>query len=265
MAVTFAIRGDSLDARYSSAGKSAGLIGAEPAAVISDATGINGVNVISLAGTVLSGRPMIFNGAGNTPSDKARSVLIRVKFSSTATALQGLFYVGGMARGTYNYVGANLDTSAQVRVDVYNELGQNYNSTGTSSGIGTSAWHDIVITWDGAASNTLLLYVDGTLKNTFTSTRALPTYSANQQRVCSQIVLGANDPVSSNSHFLLDEFVVFDTVIDPTSVTLTSGSDSLNGASRTAYVDVAQYDGLAASGSGGGNAILGAHQGFTSV
>jgi hypothetical protein len=55
-----------------------------------------------------------------------------------------------------------------------------------------------------------------------------------------------------NTYMAVDEVVVWDEIIDFTAnVTLTSGAGLLNGASRTAYVDVEALDGAAATGGGG--------------
>lgn len=244
MAITFAVRGDSLDARYSTAGKTPARLGAlAPPEVTTDEPGINGVNSIDLAGAFLTFRGLNYIGRENTPSVATRSVLIRVKFASLSSTM-GLFYMGGSNRSETNGFGARVEATPEIRVYVANESGQIDNGITSSSGLGTTNWHDIVFTWDGTTSaNGLKVYVDGVEKLSDTMSRSLPTYDTNQQNACSNIVIGPCSPgAAQNVHFYVDEFVVWDEVIDPTSVTLTSGSGSLNGSSRSTYVEVDALD-----------------------
>lgn len=260
MAETFALRGDSLTARYSSAGSEPALFGAnDPAAVTTDHPGINGVSSIDLAGSFLTLRPIQYIGRTNTPAGKPRSILVRVKFASFG-ASNGIISMGGSlvsAASSINHTSMYATTGGEITAYVANNLAQT--DFGTTSGAsltnvatdaGSAVWHDIVLTWTGdTTANGLEVWVDGTRRLQDTMTRALATYSANEQLCSSQITIGAGYNIS-NTHLFLDEVVIWDTVIDPTSVTLTSGSGSLNGASRTAYVDVPAYDGVLAAQGG---------------
>lgn len=255
MGAVFALRGDTLNARYSTEGKEPALLGAEPAAVTTDHAGINGSTSLDFAGSGVGFRPAIYVGRSNTPAGKPRSVLIRVLFGSFASS-NGLFNILGSPaiNNMINGIGAYITTGGEVTVYVSNNLAQT--DSGVTSGAsltnvvtngGSAVFHDIVVTWTGdTTANGLEIWIDGTRVLQDTMTRALPTYDENQQDSCSQIVLGAGYSVNTVYSFI-DEVVFWDEVIDPTSVTLTSGSGSLNGASRTAYVDVAAYDGVQAA------------------
>jgi len=255
MAITFAVRGDSLDARYSSAGKTPAIYGSnDPAEVNTDQAGINGTSSIDMAGSFLTFRALSYIGRENTPSGRPRSVLMRAKIASAGGNV-ALFGVGHLNRNPINFMGAYLDTSGDVNVTVSNESAQTDTSKTTAGTItniatdaGSAVWHDIVVTWDGTTgTNALEIWIDGTREIQDTMTRDLPTYNANQQLACASINIGT-EFVQTNTHLFLDEFVIWDEVITPTSVGLTSGSGSLNGNSRSAYVDVASFDGLSSAG-----------------
>ena len=248
--VTFGVRGDSIEARYSSEGKIPGRGGNNaPSEVTTDRPGINGTNSIDMAGTTTTIRPLVYVGRTNTPLVKPRSVLLRANFVSIGVSL-GLFNMGGDIGLPQNYVGFYLTAAGEILFDIANDVGQIVTGTSVSSGIVINTWHDIVLTWTGdTTTNGIEIWVDGVRKYQSTSTRSLPTYDENQQRVCANLVIGADSSNSiENCYHYIDECVVWDEVIDPTSVTLTSGSGSLNGASRTAYVDVDEYDGSASAG-----------------
>lgn len=249
MGITFALRGDSVDARYSSVGKTPGYLGStNDTAVTTDQAGINGTNSIDMAGSGAAIRPLIYNGRQNTPDTLNRSILLRAKFGATANL--GLFNIGTMTRNPSNYIGANIDGSGEIIVYTGSTDGATDSGTTTSAGLGTTAWHDIVVTWDGQSN--LDIWVDGTRRLNDTGIfRQLPSpFNEADQLGISSIILGQNF-VTFNTQMFVDEFVIWDEIIDVSAVTLTSGSGALNGASRSAYVDVASYDGLASSGSGG--------------
>lgn len=251
MAINFAVRGDSLDARYSSAGATPGMSGTVPAHISTDEPGINGSTSIDLVGAWLTQRPMAYIGRENTPSGKPRSVLVRAKFASFGAAL-GLFHMGIQTRNQFNSLSALITTGGEVTGYVSNAAGQTDFGTTTGAALtntatdaGSTVWHDIVLTWTGdTAANGFEIWVDGTRRLQDTMIRSLPTYTASERLMCANIQLGATG-ATINTHMSIDEIVVWDSVITPTSVGLTSGTGSLNGSSRTAYVDVTAYDGAA--------------------
>jgi len=259
MAIVFAVRGDSLNARYSNNGATPYKNGVPAPVVAADATSINGVNSIDMVGSGITGRGLIFSGYTNTPSVIARSVLFRVKFASLA--IMGLGGMGGFDRDPINFMGVSITATPEITVTIANEKSQTDSGTTTSSGLGTTAWHDIGVSWTGDTTTSgMLVAVDGVVKLTDTMTRSLPTYDDNERRGCDNHYIGSNY-TAGNTHFLIDEYVVWDTVQDFTSSTfaLTSGAGALDGAARTAYLDVAALDGLAVSqaSTGGGSINMG--------
>jgi hypothetical protein len=263
MAIVFAVRGDDLDARYSNNGATGALLGATQPVLAADATSINGVNSIDLVNAGLGYRGIAYPGDTNTPSGKARSMLFRVKFASTGA--QGIGGIGGFHRNPVNFMGLSLTATPEITVTISNELGQVDTGTTTSSGIGTTAWHDIGVSFTGdTTASGMLVAVDGVIKLTDTMTRSLPTFDANARRAVFTTLMGPNY-TANNTHFLLDEMVVWDTTQDFTAsdFALTSGAGALDGAARTAYLDVDAVDGLADSQAGGaaGPTLLGGNRG----
>lgn len=258
MGIVFAWRGDQLNARNSSNGKIP-LTGGNSSTVLSSVdsgvAGINGSTSLNMSGnaTPASGsanyRPVIWPGYTNTPNGQARSVLIRVRMFDATIAFP-LFSIGGDTDISINALSARVTTGGEVQVSVSNEVGQN--DTGTTSGaaIGTSAWKDILVCWDGTnGADGLEVFVDGTSRLTDTMTRSLPTWNDNHHRSVQMIALGFDIITTSRlSWMCVDELVIWDEKLANATVDLTSGSGSLNGSSRTAYVDVASFDGQLTAG-----------------
>ena len=254
MGIKFALRGDSLDARYSTEGASPGILGsADPAEVTTDEPGINGVNSIDQVGVAAGGRPLLYNGRTNTPSGLNRSMLLRCKQASAGS--NALMAMGVLYRNAGNYLGINSTAAGEVTVFVGNVGGGTYTATSTGAALGTTAWKDIGVTWDGkTTAGGLEVFVDGVSVLSATSTRSLPDpYKASDQLVCGNIFVGANN-VYVNAHQSVDEVVIWDEIIDFTAAqNLTTGTGVLNGASRAYYLEVDAYDGTVSTGSGGIN------------
>ncbi len=247
MAIVFSLRGDSLAARFSNNGSAGAGLGGTPPTLVSDATTINGVNAIDLSGAGLGYKGIAFPGDTNTPSGRPRSMLFRVKFSSTGA--QGIGGIGGFHRNPINFIGLSLTATPEVTVTIANHLNQVDTGTTSSSGIGTSAWHDIGVSWDGTSdASKMLVAVDSVIKLTDTMTRFLPaTFNANERKRVFNTLVGPNY-TANNVHFLLDEMIVWDTEIDFTANQVLDGTDAkLVGAARTGYLTVNAFDGLAAS------------------
>ena len=249
MAVVFAIRGGSLTAHYSNDGASPGILGTTPAEITTDEPGINGTNSIDMVGVGAAGRALVYNGRLNTPSGLARSVLIRCKMASAAAL--GLFNMGVMTRNLSNYMGLNATSGGEVTFNVGNTGGASDTGTTTGAALGTTAFKDILMTWDGTGGSGVLdIYVDETNRLSDTPTRFLPSpFTASDRLAVSHIMLGSNF-ATINAHMSVDEFVVWDEVIDPTTVVLTTGT-GLDGSARTAYVDIEALDGTVSAGGGG--------------
>ena len=255
MAITFAVRGDSLDARYAAEGKTPGLtgLGSNQPQLVADATSIDGVKSISLKENALvTVRAMNFPGRTNTPSDRPRSMLWRFKPAGFTHTI-GLGFMGTSHKNWFNLLGLCYTAAKTYKWSASNEYGPSSLGTSAAQTMATTTWHDVVLTWTGTSSaNGIEIWHDGVRVLQDTCGRFLPTpFGDNDRLAVSNICIGEEDRNSgAYSSFNLDEFVIWDEVIDPTSILLTSGTGSLNGASRTAFVDVDAYDGAASSGGG---------------
>ena len=252
MAITFAARGDQLNARYAPEGATAETVGSGTHAVVnSNQAGINGSTSIDMSGASATERPLLYLGGDNLPAGRAFSILMRLYFDDVATS-QGLLTLGFGGRIEQFGIFLYFHSTNQIRFECNDESGNNFLNTGTTSFATISTWHDVVITFTGdTTANGNKIYLDGVLDDQATSTVTMPADMSAYRASTGPIKMGygGNDTYDL-SRYHLDELVIWDSVIDPTSVTLTSGLGSLNGASRTAYVDVAAQDGPLPSSSG---------------
>lgn len=256
MAIIHAVRSDSssFDARLSYGGKTPGMVlqssAANPPIYEADAGAIGG-NRINMDRSAAIARAIVWNAhqLQAVSTSRAISVLIRCKLGVNSSTL-GIWHrdSGGGLNWGANRLGIQVTSANNWVVYANNEYGQtaiNGTSFGTQN-VGTSNWVDLLFTWDGTTSaNAAKFYIDATLLGQATATGALN--STFDWRVCPSIWLGGGYGCN-NARMYVNEMVVWDSVIsDPTSVTLTSGTGSLNGNSRTAFVDVTALDGLSYS------------------
>ncbi len=258
MSITFAVRGDSLIARYANQGKVPAIInsgGTSPggfARVTTERPGINGVNSIDLRGTGFpspggGARGVIWEGNLNTPSGRPRSILIRFNFSSFALS-SGLFAVMYDFNLAGNAIGANVTPAGEIRFDIYNEISNNYTITSSTAGMVVNTWYDLLVSWTGdTTTNGLKAWLNGTQIINATSTRELVNpFTDEDRRSINQIAIGIS-PIKGGTRFAnhwIDEFVIWDEALTSPTVLLESGSGVLNGSARTSYVAVAEYSGL---------------------
>lgn len=243
MAIVFAARGDSFDARYSTGGKTG--VKQNSAKITTAAGGISGT-VWDLTDTTQV-KSVIFPGAYNTSNSRAMSILLRIAPAYTGTP------AASRALGNLNIglgtVSAYIEWSHATTTGNFNVTGKNELGANTFAVASVGAWsptsgtyYDVVWTWDGTTTaNAGKLYIDASLMGAGLTAGAALTSSWTNQYFKS-IVIGAALNVTTSA-YKYDEIVIWDSVIDPTSVTLESGSGSLNGASRTSLVSVAAFDG----------------------
>lgn len=244
MAVTFGIRGDSFTPRYNgTGGPDYGLGGASPPTIETNAGAIGGEVLFIANGGGATYQNVSYNGVGNWPATKAVSVNISLSFPALITTLS-LWHCG--APDTYASLEAYIDAT-NITIRMANEIGQvGINSvTFAHGGLSVDTFYDITVTYSGdATTDGCTVYLDGSSLGTTTSTRE---WDATRPKLHRHLGLGFGD-VANNAYMEVQEFTIWDSVISPSSVGLTSGSGSLNGASRTAYVDVAAFDGAASTG-----------------
>lgn len=241
MAITFAVRGSSFDAYYS-----AGFNDGIP----SDAALITiGANAGALSGslydmTSATAKYVAWNGQANAGESRAFSALMRLKanYTNSPTGDRALFGFGASRNGLGPFLEFWHSSGGNITVH-----GRNEANGGTFSVASFGSWqptsgtyYDLVFTWDGTTtSNAAKFYVDGTLLGQITAAAALA--SSWKSSYFNPILVGAVHDVYVNN-FYLDEFVIWNSVIDPTSVGLVSGTGSLNGASRTSLVSVSNIE-----------------------
>lgn len=250
MAIVWALRSDNANfsARYS-----LGSLVGRPAAASSanlptygaDATALGGNSFdLSLAGAAT--RCLVYSGR-DIFSSVAFSVLMRVKFTTIGT--YGLMEITGSPfAGTPNNF--NLYMVSDWRCGFYNQTPAACISPSViyATPPSTGTWYDVVFTWDGTTSaNAAKLWIDGSNVGSLTASAAAtdPRDSAYTNQIVIGGIIGA-----SSTRYLINEVVIWDAVINPASVELVGGTGSLNGASRTAFVDVASFDGSASTGGG---------------
>lgn len=258
--IILAVRSDnaSFNARYSWGGKTPGMVqqssASNPPIYEADATAIGG-NRINMDRSASIARALVYNAMAlrDVTTSRAVSVLWRVKMGASGTAVG----IGGRDGNFMNWGTNRLiihrDASNQWICNATNEFGQtaiNAVNFGTSD-IGTTDWHDLVLTWDGTTTaNAVKFYIDNTLLGQ--GTAAAVVNSTFDWRSCTSICVGGVSG-ANNCRMFVNEMVWWDGVIDPGSVALTSGTGALDGAARTAFVDVASFDGLSSSDPGIGN------------
>ena len=248
MAIVFAVRGTDLNARYAGGSPLAKPLGATKAVVNSAQTGIGGDNTIDMSGGASAIRPLCYQAPGNTPLTGNLSFLMRVYFDAV-NINQGLFKLGMGGRITLFGWNIYLTTAAQFRCYYYDDDNTFDAMFSATAAVSSGAWVDIVFSYAAAPiANGQKIYVDAALSSQQATSKTPKATVADVSGLLYSI--GYYSDSAPNSRFHLSELVVWDELIDPTSVTLTSGSGSLNGASRTAYVDVAAFDGSAATGGG---------------
>lgn len=261
MPIVFAVRGDSFDARYSSGGKTPTIYtSSSPGGYAQIGTarpGINGSTSIDMYGTGFSSptggvRPVFWEGDLNTPAGRPRSALIRFLLEDYTASGAPLFGLFGLYNLALNGFGATALNTAEIRVEIYNNLFQNFLVSSTTASLVEEVWYDLLVCWDGTTSSGgVTAYLDGVSIISATSTRELPaTFDATQRKMITRCGLGYSPAASRFSSHWIDEFVVWDTVLPSATVTLESGSGLLNGASRTSYVAVDEFDGMASTGGG---------------
>lgn len=257
--VTFAVRGNSLNALYSKSGSTPGLYNATtpPAVVTASQTGLIGGAYIDMYKNNASRRALLYPGQKNFSTNPGISILMRCAFVDNAS-IGGIWQIGGpwqtiTPSGMYLfYVGG------QFRIAMYDETG-----TAIGNGFGTGLdnytigfftptvgqYYDILMTSTGVASTTgYTLYVDGSIVGQ--AQEATSIQNPRDVGLMTHISIGTVAFDVNAPYIYVNEFVIFDGVVNPASVQLTSGLGALNGQSRTAFVQAAAFDGTVSTDPG---------------
>lgn len=255
MAITFALRGDSLTPRYNGTGGpgyGAVSVAGTPVWTVANASAIGGTCIDLGHAGVYQQHHVHYNGVGNWPTTIACSVLVRVAFYSLTNPC-GMWMCAAAGRhGSYGQgsLAMRVD-STNIQMQQGTDLGGtgiaavDFAHGGLTAGTAVSTFYDIVMTFTGdATANGCTVYLDG---SSLGSTTGAAWGTSPRIENFRDLVIGASYNLYA-SYQQVNELVIWDEVIDPTNVTLTSGAGSLNGASRTAFVDVTATDGSAGGG-----------------
>lgn len=243
MGIVFAVRGNSLTARYSTGSPNGfGTTSAVTSGV--DAGALSG-SLIDL--TANSGKCLVYSGSKNCGENRGFSILMRIKanYTGAPSALRVFFQVGLGRGGLGPYLEFwHANSTGAVTGFGNNEANtRTFNSAsfGNWTGITSGTYYDLFFQWDGTTTaNAAKFFIDGTSLGTVTAAAALN--ASWKSEYFNPITIGSGNDVGT-SNFKLDEFVIWDdSTINPTSVTLVSGTGSLNGASRTSLVNVSALD-----------------------
>lgn len=234
MAITFAVRGNSMTAYYAQ-GTASPFQNGTVSLVSSTASGVIGGSYIDLDQGVSANHGLFYNGEGNIPLTQQMSILVRAAHVATATQAQ-MFYIGGPA-GTWanqaRFSGNGIIPFSYTDAITGNSLAtQNYTVALTQG-----RFYDFVWLLDASlTTGALTLYVDGAAVAT---TAGSGTRAALASARAFFIALGTqNANAQSTTRMFLNEFVIWDNIINPASVTISTGvTASLNGTARTSFVN----------------------------
>jgi hypothetical protein len=250
MAIKFAYRSNT-DTAYYSLAKQGGTFSpikgstALVAAVTSMASAIGG-NVLDCESGGSGSKAAVFPGFSNTSNTLTCSILCRFARGATS-GNQGIFAVGGMGQQ-----GTSMISVAYAQANLLHYLGDQNGDNHVNgvainpSSLNADQFYDMVLLCRGQATTTgFQVYWDGSLLGSATPSQTL--VERNQNAVPA-ILLGQAIRGFNSSRFKFNEVVIWDEIIDPTNITLvstggtTSTGQTLNGSSRTGWVDVSQFE-----------------------
>jgi hypothetical protein len=240
MSLVFALRSDnsSFNARVTPGTKTPGVTGLLAPTYEADVTAIGGnrfnLDRVSTAQRMLNYRvPGIF-------AVRARSLHVRIYFLTVAASGIVELNAGIGTGGPFRF--ALLMTSGtNMQALCTSEVGATVFATSTAWTPTVNTWYDLVLVWDGVtlSAGGAKIYIDGVATN-ITPASAWPTPFDSKWNSMLTVGIAGNQ---SSTRILINEINVWDEVIDPASVTLTSGSGALNGAARAAFVQSTAFEG----------------------
>lgn len=237
--VTFSLRGGSLNAYRSFSGPSPENFNNSILISANTSPGVIGESVIDME-TNGGVKYLNYPGQSNLPAGSPISVLFRAMFSDISD-YQILFCLGdawdlagnGLGNGGLQMIAFLNDT---LRVDGNGVQGaQCFTSEQGSFDVEANTIYDFFFSWDGTTNtNSANLFINGTNILSFTPGAE---FAASGVRTANQFIcIGANSG-RFFSDLLLNEFVIWDDVVDPVALGLT-------GVSRTSFVACAALNAL---------------------
>ncbi len=267
--VTFAVRGNSFAPLYSQVANYAPFATDQnllPTIASGSQAGLIGSNYIDLFQNSYNSRSVIWSGGANISTNAAISILVRASFNENAS-LQGVFLLGGpYAVELCPAMIYMFFSGSSLNIGMNDECGNNLIA---NDGIGsfsptTGVFYDIVFTTTGdTTTNGVNVYVNNSLLGSATLPSSLQN-PRNVNLITNVVAGGATFDVAGSSMFL-NEMVIWNGVINPGSVALTTGTGALSGASRTAFVQAAAFNGGSYSDPGITNVLNGVNYTFAGV
>ncbi len=252
MSIIFAVRGDSLNARYSTAGKVGKPFtnsGSLPA-VEANAGAIGGQVINCVAGGTV--RKGVTYPGRNLGTLSAFSVLLRFapNYSGNPANNRSLWSFGPVSSAVY-FGGGYIKHLTNGKFDLFfggaNNGGQTIGFSTTPTWSPTAGtFYDLGLSWDGTtAANGIKIYIDGVLFAQGTANAAIVA----NYFLPTSIDL-AMDGSGVNGDLYVNEFVVWNEVFDFTTL-----------AGRSAFVTVDSFDGVLSTDPGEENVLDG--EGYT--
>jgi hypothetical protein len=213
-----------------------------------DATAIGGYALAFSDGSNTQ-KTITWPGRYNISPVKAFTMMMRLKstYLNTPSARRALLPT--LCNGRHPSIElTHALTSGNMEFSLSNEAGATLN-TNTSLGVYASpavgTWTDIGMSFTGDnTANGLKTYTDASLFGSGTAGGNMEIVGTWNNRWLSDIVLGAGRLSNGIFRGNVNEIVIWEGVVDLTAnVTLTSGAGLLNGASRTAFVEVPAFGG----------------------
>lgn len=256
MPVIFSYRSDTITARYAAISRETSLFG-----VTATTTAIGGFQAqLGASGNLKA----IANE--NWVSTTAYSMLLRINpDTNTMGGVDwGMFEAGSIINNDLGSTQLYLNSSKQFFYRDIGPDGLNICNTSTSQTweFTTSAWYDFLIVFRDTATGAAEIFIDGSTFGSINSTFKYSFVGNQRNNLLTQAFSVGRGTISNISRFHLNEMVVWNEIIDPTNITLvdpssdiTSTGQSLNGNSRTGWVDVAKFWGLESTDPGIANVL----------
>jgi len=242
LSLLFHVKGSNINARRGLGGILGSPIGADPAVVNSVIPGIGGDDTIDLAGTSTAGRPIAYPGGANIPQTGEISVLMRLYFIVT-NVTQGIFKMGIGGRAPIFGWNIYMTSSNQLRFYYYDKSGSADAMFSPAPAVTTGQWVDIIWKYPKTAGLPQEFWSDGVKITNQLAAKTTDPADVAASLSAYFFMLGYISESYDNGRFHIGEIAVWDELIDPTNVALVGGNGSLNGPSRTAYLDSIALDG----------------------
>lgn len=253
MAIVFAVRGTSTTAFFSGGFPTPTTYGSANVSA-SVAAGVIGGSTLDLDQGAFGQHSLSYNGYQNISLTQQWSILIRCAVGSTSDANQ-FFAIGAYGQlGTLQWRNGGVGLLPLTSTDYAGSTLVTLNITQAAT---IGAYYDYFCTFDGSlAAANQITYLNSTATGTASTGATRTAYSTG---FGTGIILGAQNAAGQNStRLFVNEFVIWNTIVNPTSVVLTNTTAALNGTARTAFVQVT-------ASTGGNVTVAGVNRKLTSL